>query len=107
MYNSLRRRGGSNRPADAHARQVSADAHCGSTAEYLRRHGRESADVARGTNRQRAAFAACLFRRTADHRNLYIALDHLATDGGEAPGPDGLRPRDVCPAERWELARTL
>ena len=47
MYNSPRRRGGSNRPADARARRVPADYHEGSCRDFLRRHERESADAAR------------------------------------------------------------
>ena len=107
MYNSLCRRGGDNRPADAHARQVSADSHCGTTADFLRRHERESAEAARGTKADRANFASYLFQRATDSRNLYLALEHLARNGGEAPGPDGLRPGDLNAAERWSLARAL
>ena len=90
MYNSLRRRGGSNRPADARARQVPADRHEGSYRDFLRRHECESADAARSTGRKRTEFAGCLFRRAADSRNLRCAIDHLAAEGGRSPGPNGL-----------------
>ena len=70
-------------------------------------HERESADAARGTKADRAKFASCLFQRATDSRNLYIALDHLGCKGGEAPGPDGLRPGDLSAAERWSLSRAL
>jgi RNA-directed DNA polymerase len=107
MYSSLRRRGGSNRPADARDRLVPAESHVGTARDYLRRHERESAIAARGTRAERTAFAAGLLARVADPRNLKLALDHLASDGGNAAGPDGLRPADLSPASRWELARCL
>src|SRR5262245_47361368 len=107
MYDSVRRRGGVERPADAHARRVPAESHRGTARDYLSRHGRESATAARGTRRQRDAFAAGLLRRATDPRSLFLALDHLARSGGAAPGPDGLRPDDLSPAERWDLARAL
>ena len=107
MYESLRRRGDEKRPADAHDRRGSAGPHEGTDRDFLRRHGRESAEAARGTRKERAAFAAGLLTRVADPRNLHLALEHLAREGGQAPGPDGLRPRDLGRAERWDLARAL
>ncbi len=73
MYNGPRRRGGSNRLAEIHARQVPAEDHKGSYQDFLRRHRSESAIASRGANRQKAAFAECLLRRTADSRNLKCA----------------------------------
>ena len=90
MYNSPGRREGSTRPADVRARRVPADLHEGSYRDFLRRHQRESADAARRAGRQRTEFAAGLFRRAADPRNLRCAMDYLALEGGGAPGPDGL-----------------
>jgi hypothetical protein len=107
MYNSLRRRGGSNRPADARARRVPADFHEGSCREFLRRHERESAEAAHRTARGRTEFARGLFRRAADPRNLRCAVDYLAAEGGSAPGPNGLTLDDLDGTERWELARAL
>jgi RNA-directed DNA polymerase len=106
MYNSPRRRGGSNRLADAHARQVPAEAHKGSYRDFLRRHERETANAVLG-DRKQAAFAACLFRRTADSRNLKHAIDYLALEAGSAPGPNGLTFKDLDVDERWALARVL
>ncbi len=51
MYNSPRRRGGLNRPADARARVVPADFHEESCSDFLRRHECESAEVANRTGR--------------------------------------------------------
>jgi hypothetical protein len=107
MYNSPRRRGGSNRLADVHARRVPAEAHKGSYRDFLRRHERESAKAVRGTRSEQAAFAARLFRRTADDRNLKHAIDYLASEAGSAPGPNGLQFEDLDIDERWELARVL
>ena len=107
MYNSPCRRGGSNRPADARARRVPADFHEGSRSDFLRRHERESADAARRTGRQRTEFAGCLFKRAADSRNLRCSIDYLASEGGGAPGPDGLTLDELDGSERWELARAL
>jgi group II intron reverse transcriptase/maturase len=107
MYSSLRRRGGSNQLADARDRLVPAGSHVGTSRDYLCRHERESAIAARGTRAERTAFAAQLLKRVADPRNLKLALDHLASDGGDAAGPNGLRPADLSPASRRELARTL
>jgi hypothetical protein len=95
-YSSLRRRGGSNEPADAHARRVPAGLHEGSAADFLRRHGRESAGAARGPRGEKAALVAVLFRRAADPRNLKLAFDHIARGGGAA-GPDGIFPSDLAP----------
>jgi hypothetical protein len=107
MYASLGRRGGQNPPADDRDRQRLADLHTGSARDFLRRHDREAAEAARSGKRARFDFAQRLFRRAADTRNLKLALDHLASEGGGAPGPNGVCPADLGPAERWELARAL
>jgi Reverse transcriptase (RNA-dependent DNA polymerase) len=107
MYNSPGRRGGSPWLADARARRVPADFHEGSYRDFLRRHERESADAARRTGRKRSEFAGCLFRRAADSRNLRCAIDYLASEGGSAPGPNGLTLDELDGSERWELARAL
>ena len=107
MYASLGRRGGQNQPADDRDRQGLAALHTGSARDFLRRHGREAAEAARIRKKARFDFAQLLFRRAADTRNLKLALDHLALEGGGTPGPDGVSPTDLGPAERWELARAL
>jgi retron-type reverse transcriptase len=107
MYNSPRRRGGSKQPADARARQVPADFHVGSYPDLLRRHERESANAARRTARERTELAGKLFRRVADSRNLRCAIDYLASEGGSAPGRNGLMLDELDNGERWELARVL
>lgn len=107
MYDSLRRRGGSKRPAATYARRVPAGLHEGTVRDHLRRHALECAEAARGTRQQRTEFAACLLTRVADPRNLRAAVDHLACEGGPAPGPNGVRLMDLGDRERWDLARAF
>jgi hypothetical protein len=107
MYDSPRRCRGQICGTDARARVGSADLHEGAVAEFQRRHARESAVAARGSKQQRTEFAACLRRRAADPRNLHLAIEHLTTRGGPAPGPDGLVLRDLDVRDRWLLARAL
>ena len=87
MYSSLRRRGGVNRPAESRARRVPAESHVGSCREFLRRHGAESAEAARGDKDARAQLFARLLPRAADPRNLRCAIDHLAREGARRRGP--------------------
>jgi hypothetical protein len=107
LYKSLRHREGYKRPGDADDRQVPTEAHRGSPADFLRRHQRESAIAARGTRQERATFSTCLIQRTADPRNLKLALEYITRQGGPAAGPDGLRPDDLGPAEAWDRIRVL
>jgi hypothetical protein len=51
--------------------------------------------------------APFLLSRIADPRTLRDAWDHLARQGGQAPGPNGLRYTDLSTAEAWELCRCL
>jgi hypothetical protein len=86
---------------------VPADLHEGSSEDFLSRHERESADAARRSGRQRTEFARCLLKRAADLRNISCAIRYLASEGGGAPGPDGLTLDELDGAERWGLARAL
>ena len=106
-YDSPRRRGGSIWPADAHTRQVPADSHCGTTADFLRRYERESAIATCGTAEQRAQHVTRMLKLVADPRNLRLALDHINRYGGEGTGPDNLRPDDHGTTEWWDRLRTL
>lgn len=107
LYNSLGRRGGSNRPADTRDRLGSTGRRDRQARDFLRRHECESAEAALQTGRERTEFARVLFERAADPRNLRCAIDHLASEGGGAPGPDGQTIDDLDHHERWELARAL
>jgi hypothetical protein len=46
-----------------------------------------------------------LLGRIADPRNLYLAYETLSRRGGQAPGPDGLRYRDLDKPEVFAWAR--
>ncbi len=43
----------------------------------------------------------------ADERMLRAALDYMEHSGGGAPGPDGLRMRDLSEPAKWQLARDV
>ncbi|WP_435010192.1 reverse transcriptase domain-containing protein [Tundrisphaera lichenicola] len=105
MYDSLRRRSIDGRSAGHEHWPV--EFHEGTPGDFLARHEDEARTVALGDRRGRAEFANRLLPRISDERNLKLALDHLAAEGGDAPGPDGMRPRDLGPAERWSMARAL
>lgn len=107
MYEDPGRWRGNKRSTDARARQLPAEFHEGTRWDFLRRHECESAVAARGTRQERAEFAACLLRRTADPRNVMLAIDFLRTKGGSAPGPNDLRLDDLGSGERWDMARAL
>ncbi len=107
MYNSPRRRGGSNRPADARARRVPADYHEGSCRDYLRRHERESADAARATG-ARANRVRRLSVPQGGRFSQSQVCDRLSgAEGGSSPGPNGLTLDELDGSERWGLARAL
>jgi CRISPR-associated protein Cas1 len=86
---------------------VPVEAHEGSRLDFLRRHAAKAATAARGSRRERGELARHLLPRTADPRNLRLAWDYLASGGGDAPGPDGLRYHDLDEHEVWDLLRAL
>ena len=76
------------------------------------RHGTTCADMSEtlpqpfmGMPQREASFFATLLSRTADTRNLRMAWDYLASNGGQAPGPDGLHYDDLDDREIWTLLR--
>ena len=96
MYFTPGRRRGT-RSAGAGAPQAPAGAHAGTAADYLCRHRRDATEALRqgglpDLSRQ-------LLDRIADSRTLLAAWDDLASDGGRAPGPDGLTYDDLWRAE--------
>jgi RNA-directed DNA polymerase len=104
-FDPCRRRG--NGVAGARARQGPADPHRGTCRDFLRRHEAEAIEAARGTAEAKMAFAPRLLPRAADSRNLRTAWDYLAAEGGQAPGPDGLRFDELEDHEVWRLVRAL
>jgi RNA-directed DNA polymerase len=104
-FDPCRRRG--NGVAGACARQGPADPHRGTRRDFLRRHEAEAVAAARGTATAKKAFAAKLLPRAADSRNLRTAWGYLAAEGGQAPGPDGLRFDELEDHEVWRLVRSI
>jgi RNA-directed DNA polymerase len=104
-FDPTRRRGKG--VAGAHARQVPADPHQGTRRDFLRRHEREAIEAARGTATAKKTFVAKLLPRAADSRNLRTAWGYLAAEGGQAPGPDGLRFDELEDHEVWRLVRSI
>lgn len=93
--------------AGARVRQISSDAHRGSYRDYLRRHEMEAVSAARGNKTAKQTFAAKLLPRTADPRNLRLAWDWIASQGGQAPGADGLRFDDLDDSDVWPFLRMV
>jgi RNA-directed DNA polymerase len=106
MYYRPRRRG-DHGVVGAHVRQQPADSHRGSYRDHLRRHELEAADAARGNKAAKQGFAGKLLPQTADTRNLRLAWDWIANNGGQAPGADGLRFDDLDEADVWPFLRAL
>jgi retron-type reverse transcriptase len=93
--------------AGARVRRIPSDAHQGSYREYLRRHEMEAARAARGEKAAKRAFVNQLLSRTADSRNLRLAWNWIANNGGQALGADGLRFDDLDNADVWPFLRTV
>ena len=89
------------------ALQLPIGVHDGSRFDFLRRFQFAAREAAVSNRRVRQRFARELFRYTTDYSNLMCAIDHLATNGGKAPGPDGVRIEALSITERRSLARNL
>jgi ribonuclease HI/retron-type reverse transcriptase len=107
MYHSPTARAGDNWLGGAHTRQVPAESHTGSYADYLRRHERECGMIATATRQERHEFAACLLDRATDTRNLMCAIDQLTRERDKAPGPSGTKLELLAKHERWDLCHQL
>jgi hypothetical protein len=81
--------------------------HRGTTADCLRRYREFAAEtVSTGMNGLRAVTPQ-LLGMIADERTLYTAWEHLAANGGDAPGPDGLRYDQFTPASTFKICRSI
>jgi hypothetical protein len=81
--------------------------HRGSPADYLMRYHRFAKKaVAKGLVGVRKA-APALFDLLTDERTLYTALQHMATHGGSAPGPDGLSYALIAEVGAWKWCRSI
>jgi retron-type reverse transcriptase len=105
--NYLPRRRGGYGGAGAHVRQQFAASHTGAYTDYLRRHELEAVSAARGDRTAKQSFVTKLLPRTADPRNLRLAWDWIACNGGQAPGADGLRFNDLDEPDVWPFLRTV
>lgn len=81
--------------------------HQGSCLDFLKRHHEDAACAWREGLRGVRACARHLLARIADPRALRLSWDFLAARGGQAPGENGLRYRDLASAEVWDLCRCL
>jgi RNA-directed DNA polymerase len=81
--------------------------HQGSTAAFWERYTEEVSQVRRDGVRGLKRVAPDLLNLLADARTLRRAWDFLTVRGGAAPGPNGLRYRDLTSADAWDLCRCL
>ncbi len=106
MYDSLGWHGDSNHHAAIYARLESADNHEGDRARFVRRH-KCNAKLAAKDPAKLFFLGQLLGKRVADWRNLQVAWDYLAHEGGTAPGPDGRRLGDFGRLSRSETLQSL
>lgn len=107
MSMSLGRRRAQSGLAGARGRLVPAESHSGTYQDFLSRHETEANSMTRATRQQRREFVQRLYDRVIDDRNLRLAIEHVATKGGSAPGPNGLNLRKLDDRETWDLAHAL
>jgi len=67
----------------------------------------DASKAARSSSRDRETFARKLLERTADPRNVRLAIEHVIRYGGPAVGKDGVQLTDLNNWDRWELARVI
>jgi hypothetical protein len=92
---------------DGRTDAVGVNAHEGDGNAFLERHRQAAAKAVRDGVRGVRSIAPDLLRRIGDTRTLRLAWDYLAGRGGQAPGPNGLRYRDLASVEVWDLCRCL
>lgn len=106
MYTRLGRQGGYREPAGAHDRQLTAEHHVGTARQMLRRHEQEAHRALRDRD-VRTKLMSRLHHRVADPRNLMAAIQHVRSEGGGAPGPNGRTLDGLDGQALWQLARAL
>lgn len=82
-------------------------AHAAGDREFLSRYTAVVAMALENGEDQLAKVTQHLFGWIIDERNLRAAWDHLATFGGQAPGPNGWCYGDFTNREKWSLLRCL
>lgn len=81
--------------------------HEGKWQSFKRDHEREVADILRRDHLALQSLVPQLLERVYDVRNVRIAIEFLANNGGDSPGPTGVRTAQLSDFERWQLARCL
>ncbi|MGE0760105.1 MAG: reverse transcriptase domain-containing protein [Pirellulaceae bacterium] len=88
-------------------KQSDVDIARGSPESFLRRYERLARNLLRAGPSAIQKFLQYLVDRSGDDRNLWCAYHHLASEGGQAPGPNGLTYEMLTDPEIWALMRTL
>lgn len=81
--------------------------HRGSAADFLHRHQQHAKRVLQRGKAGLLEIVPHLLHRISDERTLSLAFDYLADNGGQAPGPDGLRYTDFTTPKQWAFCRDL
>lgn len=106
MYDRPHRRPGRDAVGSGARRDPPTDAHEGGRAEFMRRHQIEAVTATRDP-----AAKSLLLRRlpdlVADLRTLRDAYDHLAANGGPAPGADGVTYADLSDRDVWAVLQAV
>jgi len=86
---------------------AAVDSHHGRYPDFLRRYQASVAAVATRAPLALGEFHRQIVDRIADPRNLRVAWDRLASVGGEAPGPNGIRFDDIDQSDIWPILHSL
>ncbi len=84
--------------------------HDGDAQLFLRRHVRDCSRYDRSTRKEQIRFIRGFIERIADTRNLQCAVQHLASKGDKAPGPNRQRLKRRLadnPAQVWAELRRI
>ncbi len=87
---------------DGHVPLEAVDAHAGNSQDFLHRYLLAAHDAVQQGPQAVRALGPNLLDWIADARNLRLAWDYLAHNGGQAPGPNGRRFSDIENQETWE-----
>ncbi|MEQ8667712.1 MAG: reverse transcriptase domain-containing protein [Pirellulales bacterium] len=107
MLNSLGRSRDSKHWNGFHARQIPVDAHEGKRRDVLRRHESVAKSLAHKPRSKQEPVLEKLLDLVADTRVLRVAFDKLRCEGGQSPGPNGLRYDDLDRFGEWEMIEAL
>lgn len=86
---------------------IPIEAHEGTRKEFLLRHERECSGYDRMSSDEQGKLRSDLLKRTADTRNLLLAVEHTVKKGEKAPGPNGERLWELCRADQQRVNNEL